>query len=136
MEFMTANNAKVVIGPAAFKDAMALKSAITKEIANSDLDFDFEKEINVGDFAKIALMIDSSSEVNKALFDCLSRCTYKGHKITEATFEDVEARKDYYEICIACVKENLLPFFESLHLKLKPFLDQLPVQAKNSLNSK
>lgn len=67
----------------------------------------------------LVLSVDSDDEVEKALFKCLERCTYNGEKITKDTFEDVEARGDYYEIVIHCLKENLAPFFRPLLSKLK-----------------
>lgn len=128
-EFTATSGAKVKINPADFRSAMALKSSIAKEISNSDFEvsgFNLEKDINIADFAKLALSVDSSPAVYKALFDCLARCTYDGQKITEATFEDINARKDYYEIVIACLKENLLPFFNGLVSKLNTIMDKLP----------
>lgn len=128
-EFTATSGAKVKINPADFKSAMALKSAIAKEMSKSEFEisgFDMQKDINIADFAKMALAVDSSPAVYKALFDCLVRCTYDGQKITEAIFEEVDARQDYYEIVIACLKENLLPFFNGLVSKLKPLMDKLP----------
>lgn len=131
-EFMTAGGAKAVIRPAGFKEAMRLKSAIMKEISKADFDLSLGgidlADIDVSVFAKLVAAIDSSEEVNKAVFDCLIRCTYNGDKITEATFENVAARSDYYEIVLSCVKENMLPFFAGLFSKLSPFLAALPAQ--------
>lgn len=128
MEFTAQSGAKVRINPADFRDAMALKSAIAKEISKSDFDLSagsLTDKIDIADFAKIALAVDSSDTVYDCMFKCLVRCTYDGQKITEATFEDVNSRQDYYEIVIACLKENLLPFFGGLVSKLKPLLDKV-----------
>lgn len=128
MEFTAQSGAKVRINPADFRDAMALKSAIAKEISKSDFDLSagsLTDKIDIADFAKIALAVDSSDAVYDCVFKCLVRCTYDGQKITEATFEDVNSRQDYYEIVIACLKENLLPFFGGLVSKLKPLLDKV-----------
>lgn len=139
-EFTATSGANVKINPADFKSAMALKSAVAKELSKSEFEvsgFDMEKDVNIADFAKMALAVDSSPLVYDCLFKCLVRCTYNGQKITEATFEDVEARQDYYEIVLACLKENLLPFFNGLVSKLKPFMDKLPKnQAAESQESK
>jgi len=128
-EFMSAGGVKVVVNPGGFKQAMALKSAILKEVSKADFDLSFGdmrvEDFDVSALAKLAAAVDSSPEVYACLFDCLSRCTYGGHKITEVTFEKVEARADYYEIVIACLKENLLPFFGGLLSKLAPFLQGL-----------
>ena len=133
VDFTTQSGAKVKINPADWKSANALKTAVTKELSAAEFDLKFdmskdftEQDINLLDFAKLALSVDSSEAVYKAIFSCLVRCTYNGHRITEETFEDVEARGDYYEIVIACLKENLLPFFKGLVSKLKPLADLLP----------
>lgn len=126
-EFTAQSGAKVKIYAADFKDAIALKSAIAKELSKADFDLNLKSlqdEIDLGNFAKIALAVDSSPVVYKHLFDCLVRCTYNGQKITEETFEEVSAREDYYEVVIACLKENLSPFFKGLISKLSPFLDK------------
>lgn len=119
---------------------MALKSAIAKELASSDLggfkmdaSVKFsEQELNIADFAKLALAVDSSPAVYKALFACLKRCTYNGQSITEATFEDEKAREDYYEIVIECLRVNLSPFFKGLISKLSPFLNRAVGQTQES----
>lgn len=131
-EFTASSGAKVKVNPADFKDAMALKSAIAKELSKADFDLSLkmDKDVNPADFAKMALAVDSSPVVYDCLFKCLARCTYDGQKITEATFEDVSAREDYYEIVLACLKENLSPFFKGLISKLSPFLDK--IQAEKS----
>lgn len=122
-EFESATGADVNIRIAPFADAMALKSAITRELSKTGIDLEgISAESDVLEFVdpvvKAVLALDSSPDVYAALFSCLKRCTYNGEKITEQTFEKAEARKDYYEIVFACIKENLLPFFEGLLSKL------------------
>lgn len=127
-EFKAPSGAKFKINPANFKDAMALKSAIAKEISSANVSFDIDlskganQDIDAMDFAKLVAVVDASDRVNECLFKCLIRCTYNGEKITHATFEPVEAREDYYEIVFACLKENIAPFFKGLISKLSPFM--------------
>ncbi len=128
-EFEAPSGAKVKINIAPFKDSMKLKSAIAKELADSDFSFDFDpsKDIKKQDFdiagiAKIMALLDSSEAVNNALMDCLLRCTYNSEKITGATFEPEEAREDYYDIVAACLKVNIGPFFKSLLSKFLPII--------------
>lgn len=127
-EFLAPSGKKVVINPAPFGEVMALKSAIGRAVSQSEIDVDinaadlFNQDFNPASIAKIALFIDSDAEINSRLFGCLSRCLRDGEKITEATFEDVSAREDYYPIAFACLKENLSPF-------LKPLLSRLSAPA-------
>lgn len=107
--------ARVVISPAPWKDAKALKKAIQKELAASGSKLSLDSD--VGHLVSAIMLVDSSDAVDTALQACLVRCLYNDEKITEETFNDVSARKDYYDIVVACVKENLGPLAESLFLK-------------------
>lgn len=119
-EFIAPSGVKVVINPAPWKDAKALKKAIQREIAQSGVSLNLGTDITA--LLPVILLVDSSSAVEGALSACLARCTRDGEKIIEATFDDVNARMDYYDIVIACAKENLGPLAESLASKL-PFLE-------------
>lgn len=123
MEFLSKNGAQVRINPADFEDAMDLQSAIFTEAAKAEFKIDglsVDSEFDLSGLIKAGMSVAASKEVREILFKCLVRCTYKGQKITKQTFEDMDARKDYYEIVLACLKENLTPFFEGLLSKLKP----------------
>ena len=143
-EIVVSSGATVKINPAPWGDTMALKAAIGKELAGSDLkafkmDMSVkltEQDFNLADLAQVALSIDSSPAVYKALFACLGRCTYNGQRITEQTFEDENARQDYYEIVIECLRVNLSPFFKGLLSKLSPFLKRAEGQTQESPESK
>ena len=124
MEFTTENGAEIVINEADFISSLKLKNAVLKAIKESGVDIakiDLEKITiaSLEPIIAIVLSADTSDDVQKAVFKCLLRCTYNKEKITEDTFKPTVARKDYYEIVIACLKENLSPFFESPILKLK-----------------
>lgn len=128
MEYKSESGAKVVINPADWRDAVALKSAIAKELSKSDLSIDIEtisKSQDITEFVKLFLVLDSSDVVYAAVFKCLIRCTYKGEKIEEATFEDLEAREDYYEIVFNCIKENISPFFKGLRSRFSQLLQTM-----------
>lgn len=130
-EFISKSGVKIRIDPASFKDALKLKTDIEKaliknnvDVANIDVDFDKLGKGNI-DFAfitsisKYLMIIDSDENVHRSIFKCLERCLYKDLKITEETFEDIEARVDYYEILTNCIKENMLPFLKTLFVDLK-----------------
>lgn len=124
MKIKTQNGVDLVIEPADFISAMKLKNAVLKAVKESGVDvskIDLEK-INAASLQpiiEVVLSADTSEDVEKAIFKCLERCTYNGERIIRETFEPVEAREDYYEIVIACLKENLAPFFKNLISKLK-----------------
>lgn len=126
-ELTTQSGVTVVINPAKLKVATALKNAIFREIGKSGIKLppdkiDLKTEITgelVETIVQPILLLDSSPEVEKAIFDCLIFCTYDHEKITYDTFEDIEARADYYEVVIECIKDNLMPFFKNLVSKLK-----------------
>jgi hypothetical protein len=125
MEYETKRGIKVVINEADFTTSMMLRGAVLKSIKNSDINIsaiDLE-QLNQEAITKLiieaALSIDCDDKVTDALFKCLARCTYNGEKIIRDTFEPVEAREDYYEIVINCLKENLLPFFQPLLQRLR-----------------
>jgi hypothetical protein len=114
VEFTAASGAEIIINPAPWKDAKELKKSIERVV-----DLDSLGAMNgLASFLKAAIMVDSSDDVERALFQCLSRCTRDGQKITELMFDDVDARKDYYDIAESCIKENLSPLFVSLFSKL------------------
>lgn len=122
-EFKAASGADVMITAAPFQDAMALKNAIAKELAKTDLKLDIKKldlnaNIDLNAIIGAVLVIDSSEAFNVALQKCLIRCTYNKQKVTYETFEPEAARGDYYEIVAACLKANLQPFFKGLNSKL------------------
>lgn len=129
-EFTSKSGIKVRIEPSTFANAIDLKTKIEKallkeniDVANVDIDFDkIRKGIIdmavISSLSKVMMIIDSSDEVHKAIFVCLERCLYNSEKITLETFEPIEARADYYEILMACIKENLSPFLKTLFAKL------------------
>jgi Phage tail assembly chaperone protein, TAC len=136
-EFLAKSGAKVVINIAPWVDAKALKKAIQREIAASGLKIDLDGELNLGSKTELSKIVssslvsnlmsavvktDGSDSVDDALFKCLCRCTRNGEKIVNETFDNAEARGDYYEIAFACIKENLGPLAESLFSRLLPFL--------------
>jgi hypothetical protein len=130
MEFETASGAKVKINVADFISSMKLKKAIVEAVKESDvdiakIDLDNLKVGAIDSILQIVLTADSSDNVQDAIFKCLERCTYNSEKITKDIFEPVEAREDYYEIVIACLKENLTPFFKPLFLKLNDLQEKI-----------
>lgn len=119
-EFTSSSGSKIVIDSAPWKDAKALKKAMQKEAAASGEALKLDAD--VGTLLSLFLKVDGSDAVDAALWPCLIRCTRNGEKITEQTFDDPEARKDYYEIVLECAKVNLGPLAENLASKFSAAL--------------
>jgi len=126
MEFKTQSGADVNICVSDFEAAMALKGAVSSELAKVGIDLSsikLDKDTEVSEvltpLTQAIFTLDSSKEVYEKLFVCLARCTYNREKITKQTFDDVKARVDFYEIMYACFKVNIFPFFEGPLSKLK-----------------
>jgi len=131
-EFKAPSGKKIVINPADFCDVLDLKNAIQKAAIASGLDIPtslsaelMDQDIDLSGLIKTALTVDSDKDVQECAFKCLTRCTRGGEKITKETFDDIEAREDYYDIVLSCFKVNLTPFFKPLLSKLSPFLDKM-----------
>lgn len=112
-EFIAPSGVTVVINAAPWRDAKALKAALEKTLAR-DVNLNTSMDLTLSTI----LSIDSSPEIDAAIWPCLARCTRNKIKITEEVFDDLKAREDYYDIAIACIKENLRPLAESLFSKL------------------
>lgn len=125
--------ADMQINIAPFKEAMALKNAIMREIKLGTIDLTAFKNKKIEDILKsdispfldAIIAVDSSEAVNSAIMGCLVRCTYQGEKIIPATFDSAEAREDYYLIVFECLKVNLMPFFKGLSLKFNETIGQV-----------
>lgn len=130
LEFTTENTgAKVIINVASMRQVTNLKNVILKEIIKNPLGLKaketkeattaLEQELDISgllDYLKNTLIeIETSEDFNRAVFDCLSKCTYDMIRITPELFDTKpEARADYYEIIFKCIEENLRPFIKSL----------------------
>jgi hypothetical protein len=135
MEFTTESNAEVVINMANFIDASRLRVAVLGAIKESGVEIskvDIEKLLSgvkedmgaavksgaLDSLLDMVISLDCSEKVNNEIFNCLKRSTYNSEKITRDTFNELEARGDYYHIVIMCLKVNLAPFFKTLFSKL------------------
>lgn len=135
MEFTTESKAEVVINMANFIDASRLRVAVLGAIKESGVEIskvDIEKLLSgvkedmgaavksgaLDSLLDMVISLDCSEKVNNEIFNCLKRSTYNSEKITRDTFNEPEARGDYYHIVIMCLKVNLTPFFKTLFSKL------------------
>lgn len=116
-EFKSTSGKKVVINPADTDAFFDLKDKIQKAAADSGIEIKGASDImdtDVASLVKVVFQVDSDKSVRDALFAALTRSTRDGQKITKDTFDDVDARQDYYEIMKACVEVNYVPFFAPL----------------------
>lgn len=126
-EIKTKGGADLVVRLASFANAINLQNIVLREISGSglDIDLDLKKMVDgdsegaLNELLPALINVCSSEAVQKALFDCLVQCTYNSEKITRDTFENFEARGDFYEVLIECAKYNLAPFLKSLLSGLK-----------------
>lgn len=104
---------KISLSP--FTESKALYQSLLKEVKG----LEFKSDMEMAEIYKQAFCIGfSSPEVEKCLWVCLRRCTYDNGsgdlKIDDQTFESVEARGDYWTLCMEVAKENILPFVKGL----------------------
>lgn len=125
------SGAVLKITPSPFKDSRALYQAILKEAR--EVKINSKMEI-VEVYKDLFCLGFSSPEVEKCLWKCFERCTYdsgKGDfKIDENTFEPVEARNDYMQVCVEVAKENVMPFMKSLYVEYQRILAMIESDLK------
>jgi len=116
------------IQPASFAKAKQLFDAVSVEI--KDQNMDATQEIDINFIKGVLLGLVSSPKVEAALWVCMENCLYKNERITVSTFEDMDARADYLEICYEVAKENVYPFMKNLYAKYKPMFQELGLSQK------
>jgi hypothetical protein len=142
MEVKLQSGAELLVNPSSFANANALKKTLLPHLKGVQFD------INADIAALLSPLIDTlvSDEVEEALFRCFADCAYypRGkasgdiRKVDTALFDDLvirsQARKDYHEICLYVIKENVECFFDSIlsWLKAKGVLVNLPFQTQTS----
>jgi len=124
-EFTTKSGAPVVINPAPFEDALSLHNAVGNPVWG--IKTDVGDGFSIDNTAQLHFMVSASTkpDVQALVMKCLSRSTYKGQKIDKTTFEAVEAREDYMEVAVACIKENVSPFVNSLFSQFSGVLEAM-----------
>ncbi len=106
------SGATLKVSPSTFANSKALYQAMLSELHEVKVDLapnfaDLIKEVFCRGF--------SSQRIESALWKCFPSCLYGLSKITEETFEPVEARGDYMKVCMEVARENVDPFFKSLY---------------------
>jgi hypothetical protein len=82
--------------------------AVVQSIGGNDLDV----------LAQLLLTLLGSKKIYDSFFECARTCTLDAmgpmEKITEASFEPVEVRRDLIPVAKEVMRENLAPFFVDL----------------------
>jgi hypothetical protein len=138
MQYITKTGKEVIINFADFETADELKTQIELELLKINInigDLFKQKELNsetINSIKNAILILDSSKEIKRLVFQCLGRSRYDGIKITLDTFKnDMDAIGEYNTIKLNCIIENLRPFF--IH-QLSELTDIIQV-VKSSLKS-
>lgn len=120
----TGSGAILDLNIAGFAESHRLMKAVAKEFGSvkfSTGETDLKKimSMNLNDemlnsLKDLVAQFLSSSEIEAALWPCMSRCTYNGLKIDAATFEPEKSREDFIEVAKEVLVLNLRPFSKSL----------------------
>lgn len=98
-----------------FQEAHRLQKAIAKEAKSLKIDASMELDANF--FKDLVCSAIASDEITDSLNACLKRCLYDGKRIDKDTFEDEDARGDYFMIYYEVIQEALRPFVKGLSSK-------------------
>ncbi len=106
------SGAVLKVQPSTFANSKALYQAMLTVLH----DVKVELAPNAADLIKDVFCRGFSSKpIESALWKCFPSCLYGLSKISEETFEPVEARGDYTKVCMEVARENVDPFFKSLY---------------------
>lgn len=120
------SGAVLKIGVNPFETSKALYQAMLEEMKGLPIT---SKE-EVGNFYKNLLCISfSSKKIEVALWECFKKCQYcdvRGElKIDKDTFEPLEARADYVQVCMEVARENVDPFGNGLYAQYQMLLEKV-----------
>lgn len=119
------SGAVLKVAPAPFIQSKNLYQALLRELKTVV----FDKQTMPNVWKDLFCSGFSSLEVEKPLWECMTRCLLNGERITPDTFEPVERRDDYMQVCMEVAKENVTPFAKSLYaefLRVQPTTADTP----------
>lgn len=120
------------IGEVPFIQAKRLYQAIMDEFKTVDIQMTQVMDVNF--IKNLVCTSIASSKIEKALAPCLMRSTYNGQKITDDTFEPLEARSDFMDVSAMVIQETILPFTKSLFAQFATISGALAkLQGSNSV---
>ena len=106
------SGAKLEITPAPWETSKALYKSIASEAVGLKLDPKTEVDVNL--YKDLLLTAVASDKIEAKLWECLTRCTYNGIRISKDTFEPMAARGDYLIVCFEVAVVNVSPFMSAL----------------------
>lgn len=120
------SGAVLKIGAAPFAVAKALYQAVLNELKAIQID----SKTQVASIYKDLFCVGfSSKEIEACLWECFKKCTYNDGRgdlrIDDQTFEPIERRDDYMQVCMEVAKENILPFGKSLYAEYQKALTMI-----------
>ncbi len=122
------SGAKLHVTMCPFIDCKALTDALLKSLKGTPISTDdiFGKDIGV--LKDLIIEALTSQEVDRALWKCMARSTYKLQRITPDLFDDLKngetAREDFYRVCLEVIQVNCKPFFVKTFSWLKAHLQK------------
>ena len=125
MEIQLPSGAMLEVTPLDCGDSYAIFQQVMKVIGLLDIDLsklDMTKDFRAQDvleFKRPLAQLLSNAELEKAAKKCLTRCTYEGLKVTEATWNPLVARQDFLFAMFYDLKENCSPFLDGVFSDLK-----------------
>lgn len=124
MKEVTLNSgATLKMGVVPFVDAKAFYQAVLEEARSVSISED--QEIGANLIKDLFCTGFSSKKIDSCLKKCMDRCLYNGIRITDETWEPMEAREDYLQVCIEVAKETLAPFVKSLYAEFSTVMPMI-----------
>lgn len=117
------SGAKLKITLSPFVVSKALFEAVSAEA--KDMRLDPQSDIDLNLMKNLFCAGFSSKKIDSALQECMKKCTYKGVRLTDDTFEPEDARQDYVSVCLEVALANLRPFTKNLFAELNRIGEKL-----------
>ena len=113
------SGASLEIQIAPFATSHKLWQTIARELTRVEFTFDMSaiEDASARDFNSLknaVFQVLQSDAVDAAMRDCAKRCLYNHQRITDSTFDSVEARADYLPVAWEVTLANIRPFANSL----------------------
>ena len=99
---------------ASFAVSKELYQAFMEEIKDLKVDLKLNTELDISFFKDLICVALSSKKIEKALWECMKVALYNGIKISDKTFEEEEARGDYFSVMTEVAMLNIKPFMKNL----------------------
>jgi hypothetical protein len=122
MKYTLPSGAELEVTLLDFEPAFEISQIVTKFVGLLDIDLkslEVEKWTSISDVDVNAIkrplsQILSNSDLVKAANKCLVKCLYNNIRISDKTWNEPSARKDYYHAMFYALKDNIFPFFEGV----------------------